>query len=389
MRILHVYKTYYPDTLGGIQLVIAQLCRASSSLGDSARVFTLSPHPIPQVIVRPEGEVHRSARVVEVASNPLSFSALSDFPGQVRWADVIHYHFPWPFADLLHLAFARSKPSVVTYHSDVVRQTLLRGIYWPLMQRFLTQVGRVVATSPQYLATSSVLRSLPISPQMIPNGVDEHSYPQPTQEHLLRWRERLGEGFLLFVGSLRYYKGLEVLLDAAVGLRGRIVIAGEGQKEASLRAKISKLRLGHVYLLGRVSEEEKVALTHLSGGFVFPSQMRSEAFGMALVEAAMLGKPLITCEIGSGTSYVNQHGESGWVVPPANPEALHAAMQALLDQPSVAERLGRGARARFQRLFTAQAMAGAYRNLYESVRGGGSAPLFHAETVLNSGGESR
>jgi len=367
MRILHVYKTYYPDTLGGIEQVIAQLCRFSSRFGDTSRVFTLSSRPNPRMIVRPEGEVYRSAQSVEIASNPLSFSAFADFPGHARWADVIHYHFPWPFGDLLHLAFARNKPSVVTYHSDVVRQVRLQGIYRPMMQRFLNQVDRVVATSPQYLASSPVLRSLPKAPQVIPNGIDEHSYPQPSQEHLMRWRERVGEGFLLFVGALRYYKGLEVMLDAAVGLRGRIVIAGEGQQAASLRAKVSELRLEHVSFLGRVSEDDKVALMQLSRGFVFPSQMRSEAFGMALLEAAMLGKPLITCEIGTGTSHVNQHGESGWVVPPANPHALHAAMQALLDQPQTALRLGRGARDRFQRLFTTQSMVPAYRDLYKEV----------------------
>lgn len=365
MRILHVYKTYYPDTVGGIEQVIAQLCRSLSSLGDANRVFTLSSSPNPRVLTRPETEVYRSTQSLEIASNPISLSAFADFRCQVRWADLIHYHFPWPFGDLLHLALARNKPSIVTYHSDVVRQIWLRGIYRPLMQRFLTQVDGVVATSPHYLASSPVLRSLPRTPHVIPNGLDERSYPQPTEGQRMKWRARVGEGFLLFVGALRYYKGLEVLLDAAVGLRGQIVIAGDGQQAASLNTKLAKLRLENVCLLGRISEEDKMALLQLSCGFVFPSHLRSEAFGMALVEAAMLGKPLISCEIGTGTSYVNQHGESGWVVLPADPRSLRDAMQALVDQPGTARRLGRGARSRFERLFTAGAMAPAYRAIYQ------------------------
>jgi hypothetical protein len=72
LRILHVYKSYYPDTVGGIEQVIAQLAIALAPLGDESRIFTLSPTAQPAVLQRPEGEVHRSRAAIEIASNPLS-----------------------------------------------------------------------------------------------------------------------------------------------------------------------------------------------------------------------------------------------------------------------------------------------------------------------------
>lgn len=88
---------------------------------------------------------------------------------------------------------------------------------------------------------------------------------------------------------------------------------------------------------------------------------------MVLVEASIYAKPMVTCEIGSGTSYVNLDGETGFVVEPANPKALAAALNRLLDNPSLALEMGRAARRRYEQLFTGRAMGDAYAKLYESL----------------------
>lgn len=367
MKVLHVYKSYYPDTVGGIEQVIAQLGRALGPLGVQNRIFTLSPQAQPPVLTRPEGEVHRARTTLEIASNPMSLPALAQFRAQVQWADVVHYQFPWPFGDLLHLCAGRSKPSVVSYQSDIVRQNRLMRVYEPLMRRFLGSVDRVVATSPQYLQTSEVLSCLRTPVDVISNGIDPAVYPQPSASCLARWLAQLGEGFLLFMGVLRYYKGLDTLLEAAVGFPGKIVIGGDGQLAGSLQASIQHLGLKNVHLIGRVDDEDKMALLHLARGFVFPSNLRSEAFGMSLVEAAMAAKPLISCEIGTGTSHVNAHLETGWVVPPHDALALRAAMQHFLDHPDQAAAYGQAARERFERLFTADRMAQSYHQLYQQL----------------------
>ncbi|TFZ05159.1 glycosyltransferase [Ramlibacter henchirensis] len=365
MRVLHVYKSYYPDTVGGIEQVISQLGRGLAALGHENRIFTLSPNPVPAVLRYPEGEVHRSRQTLEVASNNVSLSAFRDFRRQLEWADVVHYQFPWPFGDLLHVAVARRKPSVVSYQSDIVRQKWLLKAYRPLRDRFLLSVGAVVTTSPQYHASSEVLRNLPVPVKVVPNGVEESSYPQPRAEVLERWRARLGEGFFLFVGVLRYYKGLHTLVQAARGFAGQVVIAGDGPERSALERQVGAATgAGNVHLLGRVSDEDKMALLQLCRAFVFPSHLRSEAYGMSLVEAAMAGKPMVSCEIGTGTTFINENGTTGLAIPPADPAALRVAMQTLLDDPALARKLGAQARERFLAHFSASRMASAYEEIY-------------------------
>lgn len=372
MRVLHVYKSYYPDTLGGIEQVIAQLGRGLVALGHESRIYTLSPDPQPPVISRPEGEVHRSQVTAEIASNTVSVRALRDFRRQLAWADVVHYQFPWPFGDLLHLLWARGKPSVVSYQSDIVRQKLLLRAYSPLMNRFLGSVSLVAATSPQYLHSSPVLARLKTPVRVIPNGIDESTYPRPSPEALARWRGRVGEGFFLFVGVLRYYKGLHTLVEASRGFGGKILIAGSGPEEAALRRQIAQGGAGDVQLLGQVSDEDKMCLLQLCRAFVFPSHLRSEAFGMSLVEAAMAGRAMVSCDIGTGTSFINEDGVTGWTVRPEQPAELRAAMQRLLDDPQQAHAMGAAARARYESRFTAAHMAGAYLEAYRDACEAGS-----------------
>lgn len=373
MRVLHVYKSYYPDTVGGIEQVIAQLGMGLAGLGHENRVFTLSADPQPPVLERPEGQVHRSRITAQVASNPVSLSALPEFRRQVQWADIIHYQFPWPFGDLLHLLASSGKPSVVTYQSDIVRQKFLLRAYTPLMNRFLDAADLVVATSPQYRDSSPVLARLAHKVRVIPNGIDESTYPQPSRERVAHWRSKLGEGFFLFVGVLRYYKGLETLLQAAHGLRGKVVIAGAGPQDAMLRQAAAARQLDNVSFLGAVDEEDKMCLLQLARAFVFPSDLRSEAFGMSLVEAAMCARPMISCEIATGTSYINLDGLTGCTVAPRDPGALRDAMHMMQEQPVRALEMGAAARSRFETLFTARAMARAYDQAYRDVVAAGHA----------------
>jgi rhamnosyl/mannosyltransferase len=367
LKVLHVYKSYYPDTVGGIEQVIAQLGTGLAAIGDESRIFTLSPDPEPPVLVRPEGEVHRCRTTVEISSNPLSVSALREFRRQLDWADVVHYQFPWPFADLMHMASGVRKPSVVSYQSDIVRQKVLLHAYAPLMYRFLRKVDAVVATSPQYRESSPVLTRLGRDVRIIPNGIDEASFPKPHPDRLRAWREMLGEGFFLFVGVLRYYKGLEILLRAAQGFGGRVVIAGTGPEAGHLQEYAKREQLDNVRFVGAISDEDKMALLELSRAFVFPSHLRSEAFGMSLLEAAMCARPMICCEIGTGTSYINADGETGFVVPPADPVSLRDAMRRFVRDPALAETMGQAARARFLAKFTAQEMARSYDALYREL----------------------
>lgn len=127
------------------------------------------------------------------------------------------------------------------------------------------------------------------------------------------------------------------------------------------------LGVQNVILAGQVSIEEKVALLQRCRGLVLPSYLRSEAFGMVLVEAAMFGKPMVSCEIGTGTSFVNADGKTGFVVEPGSPGALAEAMNRLLADEVFAFHMGRAARARYERLFSSEALGREYAALYNEV----------------------
>ncbi len=368
MKILHVFKTYYPDSMGGVEAVIRQLTAATTPMGVSNRIFTLSWQANRQASLR-EGsvEIVRAQTHLEVASTPISLSALRMFRDEVAHADLVHYHYPWPFGDLLDLLSGRTRPAILTYHSDIVRQRLLMPAYRPLMRRFFAGVDAIVPTSPNYLQSSEILQEYQDKATVIPIGLDESCYPQPLPERLNHWRKEVGEDFFLFVGVLRYYKGLHILLDACANSSSRVVIVGAGPVEASLKQQAAELGLENVHFVGAVPDDDKVALLKLCKAVVFPSHLRSEAFGVTLLEGAMYGKPLISSEIGTGSSYVNIDGLTGLVVPPSNPDALREAMRRMEENPELVEQMGLRARERFLNLFTAQKMAKSYVELYERV----------------------
>lgn len=81
----------------------------------------------------------------------------------------------------------------------------------------------------------------------------------------------------------------------------------------------------------------------------------------------MCGKPMISCEMGTGTTFVNLHEETGLAVPPNDPSALRAAMTRLWNNPAEAERFGANARLRFEQLFTAKQMCATTAQVYEQV----------------------
>jgi glycosyltransferase involved in cell wall biosynthesis len=370
MKVLHVYRTYFPDPPGGLQEAIRQICLGTQSFGVENTIFTLSPRPEPADLQRPEAKVVRCRSWAAPASCDLGgLEAFSTFRSLAKQADVVHYLFPWPFADLLRQV-APAKASVLTYISDIVRQRWLGAAYGPLMWRTLRSVDAIVSNAPGYAKSSPVLSEGSISARVrqIPLGIIENSYPADGDKAVL---ERLGldggDPFVLFIGVLRYYKGLHLLLEACTKTLGKVVIAGSGPEGRRLRAQAESLGLKNVAFAGQITEAEKIALLRACRALVLPSHLRSEAYGMVLVEASMFRKPMVSCEIGTGTSFVNLGGETGFVVPPESPEELAKAMNTLLSDDALAERFGAAARQRYESHFSGPVLGRAYAELYREV----------------------
>ena len=133
------------------------------------------------------------------------------------------------------------------------------------------------------------------------------------------------------------------------------------------RALAEELSLGDkVTFLGEVSDDDLPLYYHACDLFVLPASERSEAFGVVQIEAMACGKPVVCTELGTGTSWVNIHGETGLVVPPRDPQALVEAIRRLLASEELRKRMGERGRER-AREFSKEAMVERIVGLYEEL----------------------
>ena len=368
IKVLHFFKTSLPSTMGGVEQVIDQLCRGTKQYNIDSSVLALTNSSV----FRPYSEyngykLHLVKSDLKIAATDFSLSAFHKFSQLAKQVDIIHYHFPWPFMDLVHFATRIKKPTLITYHSDIVRQKNLMVLYKPLMNAFLNDVDRIIVTSPNYLESSEVLKKFENKTTIIPIGIAKSSYPLPNLERISYWKNLFRSDFFLFIGVLRYYKGIHVLLEASVDTEIPVVIVGNGPLREKLECEAKRLGLKNVYFVGAIPDEDKVALLYLCFGIVFPSHLRSEAFGISLLEGAMYGKPMISCEIGTGTSFINKNNITGLVIPPDNSVALKNAMFELWSNPLSAKQLGMNAEEHFNRNFTSDEMNENYSKIYHTL----------------------
>ncbi|MBE8220094.1 MAG: glycosyltransferase [Alphaproteobacteria bacterium] len=371
MKVLHFYKDALPASMGGVEVVLDNICRATAALGVENTVLTCTAQPSAAPITMDGYKVVQVRENLRLASTAFSWEAIAAYRRLAQEADIIHLHFPNPFADILHLISGANKPLIISYHSDIVRQRILLQFYKPIMHRFFSTADVITVASPNLQKSSAALQKYADKVQVIPYGLAEGGLATPDKAAIEKWQPQLPPRFFLFTGVMRYYKGLHFLLEAMRGAPHQLVLAGAGAEAHNLQRQAQEQGLeqglDNVRFLGFVSEADKAALLNLCYGFVFPSHLPSEAFGMSLVEAAICSKPMISCEIGTGTSYVNQHDYTGLVVPPASPADLRAAMDRLVEYPEQTALYGKQARKHYETNFTPERQAQTYLSIYENL----------------------
>ena len=364
MKILHVYKDYYP-VLGGIENHVRLLAEAQAQRGHPVSVIVTSLDRHSTVENVAGVRVIKAARLATVASTPLSIA----LPLALRreCPDIAHLHFPYPVGEVSQLVLGRAPRMILTYHSDVVRQKGLLRFYRPFLWRVLHRADRIIATSAQYIASSPYLSKIAPKCVVIPLGIESQRFLHADQVAVRRIHEQYGAPLVLFVGKLRYYKGLEYLLQAMVNVPARLLVIGTGPMESVWRALASSLGLeDRVSFLGQVSDEDLAAYYHASDVFVLPASERSEAFGTVQIEAMASATPVVSTELGTGTSFVNVHRETGLVVPARDPGALCLALQELLSDRELSQEMGRRARERALREFSLDTMVERVLALYDN-----------------------
>jgi O-antigen biosynthesis rhamnosyltransferase len=364
MKILFVYKSYYPETRGGVEEVLHVLMTGLVEKGHQCTLLVTTKNR--NAYTRQEGNItiHYCPANITFASCPVSLNFMSKFKVLSREHDLINFHFPWPWADLTAILPGLDKPYIVTYQSDIVRQKYLNKLYKPLMRIFLSRAKAIVATSEQYRQSSTVLRRYLDKTAVIPLGLQQGIRLEECLQEQDLWKEKVGEGFFLFLGVLRYYKGLRYLLEAVKGTSLPIVIAGSGPEEATLKMLAEQYQLSNVTFVGAVNEQDKTALFSLCKAVVVPASERSEAYCLTLVEGLRAGKALISTELGTGTSFVNDAGITGLVVPAKNAQALRTALFDLEKNSDKCAEFSKAAKQRFLDHFKSDNMINAYEDLF-------------------------
>ncbi|MBW1782936.1 MAG: glycosyltransferase [Deltaproteobacteria bacterium] len=372
LKVLQVYKDYYPPVVGGVEGHINLLANGLKDRGIQVEVLVSNTH------AKLETEYINGIRVVKVpqlgrfASAPLNASLSIWVRRLGKDADVIHFHFPNPTGEIASLLAGVGNKIVVTYHSDIVRQARLAKLYSPFLHRFLKGSDVIIATSPNYVHSSEVLHQFRDKCTVIPFGIDmdRFSPDSNTLRQVASIRETYEGPLALFIGKFRYYKGLYVLLEAMKTVQGSLLLVGVGPMESDLKKQVAsdnELK-DKVFFLGELSDQDIVSHLHACDVFVFPSIFRSEAFGIVLLEAMACGKPLISTELGTGTSFVNQHHETGLVVSPNDVEALAEAINYLFANPEVRKRFGKAARARVEKYFCLDRMVEDVIRTYQEIQ---------------------
>src|SRR5439155_11088759 len=140
--------------------------------------------------------------------------------------DIVHLHFPNPMGDLGYLMSGVRAPLVISYHADIIKQKRLLPLYQPVLNQLFKRARRIIVGSPDYMASSPFLSQYADRAVVVPYGVDAGrvTLQAGDADAVRELKNAEAAPIVLFVGVLRYYKGVDVLLRAMSAVRGRLII---------------------------------------------------------------------------------------------------------------------------------------------------------------------
>ncbi len=395
MRPVRVLQVVGDLDVGGGQEVVRTLARYLTEVDCSPVVVTLKDGPL-------RADLEESGITVEVLQGRTH--SLAALPSAIREL--------WQLRKALAAVVARHRSEVIQTHLlralDFLVLTLraepgVRRVFWTFhnarldlrpdqlsAHAWLLKPKRVVYRLLYFVAGRSVDGFIAVSEDVaaavrrdfhpprrriftIPNGVDTERYGQLIDRTSVR--ERVGipgdARVVIVVAKLMEQKGHVFLLRALPPILERypdlhVLLVGDGPLRSSLTASIAELRdAARVHLVG--NRRDVSDLLAASDLFVLPSLW--EGLPMALLEAMASGLPPVVSRV-SGAAEVVVDGESGLLVPAADVERLCAAIGVLLEDPDRARRVGRAARERVERFYSARTQAARHAAIYHDTEAG-------------------
>jgi glycosyltransferase involved in cell wall biosynthesis len=374
LKVLQIFKYYHPN-VGGVEKVARDI---AEGLRDRIDIKILACHENLKTSRERVNDIDvvRAGRLATYFSVPLAPRFPSLMRRMARDADILHFHLPYPLADVSYL-LARPRGHVVAWwHSEIVKPKRLSKLYRPFLKAFLGKVERIIVAAPQLVEKSPFLSQYGEKCRVIPIGIDIGRF-QPTESIKMRAEEirrQHGTAIVLFVGRLIYYKGLEYLIRAMGHVRDRdltLLVVGDGPLQTQLEALAAEIGVSdRVVFLGKLSDDDLTYHYHACDVFVLPSVANTEAFGIVQLEAMACGKPVISTDLPTGVPFINQHGKTGLIVPPMDSQALADAIALQLGNPSLAAQYGEAGRRRVREEFTKERMLQRVLALYREVAAG-------------------
>lgn len=374
MKALH-FGRFHHAGYGGMERVVALLLRGLSRTMDVANLVANERYAAE--VVEADGY-----RVYKVPTLAMGVGAVL-CPTMPLWArrldrqhrfDIAHLHFPDPMSHLAVAALPSRVKVVISWHSDIIRQKRILQLYRPFLDRIVGRADAIVAATPAHFSSSTQLSACrdPRRLHVVPYGIDFAPFELPRAavagEKLKRsWNRRF---VILAVGRHVYYKGFEFLIRAMREVRtdAMLVIGGTGPLSGDLKRLAAESGVSdRVMFAGRIPEEDLPAYYHAADVYCLSSVEPSEAFGLVQVEAMACRKPVISCELNNGVTYVNQDGVTGVVVPPRDPPALAGAINRLLEDQALRLKLGQAGYERARREFTLERMWSGMLEVYRDV----------------------
>ena len=352
-RIALIASSYAPH-VGGVETHVAAIARELSARGHDVEVWTVDrdarrdhaeadPFPV-RYLPTPLPARHAASLARFAVRAPGAWSQWANAHRRLR-PDVLHVHCFGPnglYALALHRRFGT--PLVVTSHGETIGDDDSVFTQSALLRRGLrtavTEAAVVTAPS-EYVLRDLRARFGLTGGAIVPNGV---ATDVPSDDAI---RERLPHGpYLAAVGRLGRMKGFDLLLDAFARVRDgvgasagaggplgvRLVIAGDGPERAALQRQAAERGLHDaVDFLGWCTPEQVASVLAGSRALVVPS--RSEAFGIAALEAWRAGTALVMTDRGGAGEFVRD-GVDGILVDPLDVDALAAAITRVLVEPA-------------------------------------------------------
>lgn len=370
MKVLHIGK-FYPFS-GGIERVMFDSAEGLSHIVDRCDILcaNVEDHVGMDIQINNSFCIYTTKSYAKLMGTVISPSIIFKLRSIMGNYDLIHIHHPDPMVALALFLSGFKKTVVLHWHSDIIKQKKALLLYSILQTWLLKRCAVIIATSPAYINGSFYLTKFRHKCVSIPIGVEPKRWEIDNIVRSIKAKYH-GKKIIYSLGRLIYYKGFEYLIDSAMYLNDEyiILIGGGGPLYTTLKKQIESKKLeDKVFLLGRIPEEMMEKYYLACDLFCMSSVERTEAFGIAQIEAMSFGKPVVATNIpGSGVSWVNESGVSGLNVECRDSRGLANAFQQILSDSSLYHKLSIGALMRYKTHFTKEVMVNKISDLYTSL----------------------